>query len=113
MDADVPLACIVHAIPEGERAAHFAVLTKLFRTRAQEMKDVPNGYAFRFADVDFDLVPKFVSRERLCCPFLTFTIAVASVGGPVWLEMTGPNGTREFLAAELPSDARRSGPVSR
>jgi hypothetical protein len=44
MDArDVPLACIVDAIPAGERAAHFALLTELSRAHAQEVKDVPNG----------------------------------------------------------------------
>jgi hypothetical protein len=99
---DAPLACLVDAIPEKQRTAHFARLSDLFGTQVQEIKKVPRGYAFRFEPESLDRLAQFVSRERLCCPFLTFTIAIASGGGPVWLEMTGPEGTREFLAGELP-----------
>jgi len=49
-----------------------------------------------------DGVARFVSAEQRCCPFLRFEIVVAAADGPVWLQMTGPDGTREFLAAELP-----------
>jgi hypothetical protein len=45
---------------------------------------------------------RFISKERRCCPFLRFEIVIMPGGGPLWLEMTGPEGTRQFLAAELP-----------
>jgi hypothetical protein len=35
---------------------------------------------------------------RQCCPFLRFAITVEPGNGPIWLEMTGPEGTKEFLA---------------
>jgi hypothetical protein len=44
---------------------------------------------------------RFVSNERLCCPFLEFGITIAPANGPVWLRLTGPEGTRAFLEAEL------------
>ena len=43
----------------------------------------------------------FVDLERRCCAFLRFELTVEPGGGPVWLELTGPPGTREFLQAEL------------
>ena len=99
---DIPLACIVDAIPEHERVAHFALASDLFGQRVQERQDVPQGYAFRFSPDTFDDVARFLSNERRCCPFLSFDIAIAASGGPVWLRITGPEGARAFLAAELP-----------
>ena len=102
MEYRTELVCSVDAIPQSERAAHFALLSNLFRHYAQERCDVPHGYRFRFPSDTFEKLTLFVSRERNCCPFLTFSFTVTPAGGPVWLEMTGPEGTREFLAGELP-----------
>jgi hypothetical protein len=99
---DVPLVGIVDAIPENERSAHFSLASELFGRRIHEKKDLRDGYAFRFSPDTFDELARFLSNERRCCPFLSFDIAIASNGGPVWLHITGPEGTREFLAAELP-----------
>jgi len=98
----MPLACLVEAIPEHERSAHFQLAADLFRHRAEERKDVPNGYAFRFSPDTLEQVAQFLANERRCCPFLSFDITIASGGGPLWLYITGPDGAREFLAAELP-----------
>jgi hypothetical protein len=98
----VPLACVPGAIPAEERPAHFALVAELFATAVLERTEVPGGYGFRFADERFESVAKFVANERKCCPFLDFEITVPAAGGPVWLRMTGPEGTREFLDAELP-----------
>lgn len=98
----LPLACIADAIPRRERSAHLALLARLFGEAARERRDVPNGYAFRFDAEEFDSVARFVTRERRCCPFLTFSIELSHEGGPVWLSMTGPERTKEFLDGELP-----------
>ena len=97
-----PLACILGAIPEAERSAHVTLASELFGQRVQERQDVPHGYAFRFSPDTLSELARFLTNERRCCPFLSFDIAIASNGGPVWLHITGPEGTREFLAAELP-----------
>jgi hypothetical protein len=97
-----PLVCMIDAIPENERAAHFALAAELFGTLAQERRDHPNGYSFRFPPAVLERIARFVSKERRCCPFLAFTVTVAREDGPVWLEITGPEGTREFLATDLP-----------
>jgi len=39
------LVCVVEAIPEAERAAHFQLAARLFGTLAQAVTALPNGYA--------------------------------------------------------------------
>ena len=105
----IALACVPGAIPAAERPAHFARLNRLFAEHAQERRDVAGGYAFRFDAASLDDVALFVGRERLCCPFLTFSLELSAQDGPLWLRLTGPDGTREFLDAELPGiGARRA-----
>jgi hypothetical protein len=99
-DSAAPLACVPGAIPADARAAHFALAAELFGG-VRERRALADGYAFRFAPERLDGVMRFVSSERLCCPFLEFAITVAPADGPLWLRLTGPAGTRAFLEAEL------------
>ena len=108
MSSNTPLACVMAAIPAAERSSHSALASALFVERVQERRDLPDGYAFRFeADALVDLA-RFLVNERRCCPFLSFEIAVAPNDGPVWLRLTGPDGTRELLAQELPAPTAAS-----
>ena len=66
---------------------------------------MPDGYRLRFTATD-DMLPaiaRTVEAERQCCRFLRFHVTVEPDGGPIWLEMTGPVGTGEFLAAMFES----------
>lgn len=98
----VPLACVVGAIPEAERPAHAALTRALFGADVLEREDFPDGLAFRFAPEALGDVARFVVNERRCCPFLDFEIAAPAPHESVWLRLTGPEGTRAFLEAELP-----------
>ena len=40
-------------------------------------------------------------EQRKCCSFLRFALVVAPGEGPVWLELTGPEGTKELLRGIL------------
>jgi hypothetical protein len=44
---------------------------------------------------------EFISRERLCCPFLEFTLKVSPDDDPISLLLSGPEGTKDFLQTEL------------
>lgn len=96
----VALVCVPDAIPAEERPAHQALLRQLFGEAAEDREAIPNGYAFRFSPDILDGLARFVANERKCCPFLEFMIHVTP-DGPIWLRMTGPAGTPEFLEAEL------------
>lgn len=95
------LACVPSAIPVVDRLRHFALARELFQVQAKERVELPDGYAIRFASDAFEAVARFVANERKCCPFLVFELTLDSMSGPLWLRMTGPEGTRAVLDAEL------------
>lgn len=99
------LACVPTAIAPEERAAHFALIRQLFGELAQEWAELPSGYAYRFRADAIEPPARFLANERKCCPFLTFELTVSADAGPVWLRMSGPEGTRAILDAELASAA--------
>jgi hypothetical protein len=78
------------------------VLASVRRTLT-EARWLPDGVLLRFAadPEQLEMLATFIALERRCCAFLRFRLTVEPGGGPVWLELTGPPGTREFLAAEL------------
>jgi hypothetical protein len=73
--------------------------------RAEKHEELAYGHRLSFATTDETLafVVKAVSAERHCCEFLQFQITIEPGRGPVTLELTGPQGTREFLSAMLES----------
>jgi hypothetical protein len=96
----IGLICVPSAIPAPERARHF-VLARELLNKAAERADLPDGYAFRFAADKLVELVRFIDNERKCCPFMTFHLQIGPQAGPIWLRMTGPEGTREVLQAEL------------
>ena len=96
-----PLACVPGAIPAAERAAHFALIQRLF-ARAEARAAHADGYDFRFPADALEDIARFVANERKCCPFQGFTITVPADAAEVRLRLAGPRGTREFLDHELP-----------
>jgi hypothetical protein len=69
----------------------------------QTIQEVKNVYQFTFPS-EAQLITKiaeFISNERLCCPFLNFTLKVNSETEPMSLSLAGPIGTQEFLRLEF------------
>jgi hypothetical protein len=95
------IACFPGAIPPAERDAHFALLTRIFRTMLREQREIANGYAYQFDASAFDDLARWITNERRCCPFLAFSLELAPDEGPITVRLTGPEGTRTFLDAEL------------
>jgi hypothetical protein len=88
-------------IPPEKRGAHHALIRRLMTEAVEEIIDVEDGLVFRFPDHEYDAVAEFVGRERLCCPFLTLTLDVAPDRGPLHLRLTGAEGVKDFIRAEL------------
>ncbi|MBV9929072.1 MAG: hypothetical protein JOZ96_28940 [Acidobacteria bacterium] len=97
-----PIACDMGAIAPGLRGRHVATGGEVFRA-VSEIRELPDGYLFRLpAEPDTLLkTAEFISLERLCCPFLGFTLAAEPEGGPVWLRLTGREGVKEFIREEV------------
>ena len=66
----------------------------------------PQGEAFQMIDLGTGsgailLAAEFITRERLCCPFYTFTLELEPAGGALWLRLTGAEGAKAVLQAGL------------
>ena len=72
---------------------------RTLRAQAREVREIAGGWSIRFAADDELLAElvRFIQAERKCCAFLRFALVVTPGEGPVWLEMTGPDGTQEML----------------
>jgi hypothetical protein len=100
-DTQSPLACDLTAIEPAQRAAHEALGAYLVKESAQERRELPDGYAFRFAAEQYAEITAFIANERLCCPFFHFALDVMPDRGPIWLHLTGREGVKALLAAEF------------
>jgi hypothetical protein len=97
----IPLACDLTAIGADVRAGHLELARQLVGHGAAEVRELADGYAFRYPAEQFDQVARFVANERLCCPFFTFALEVAPARGPIWLRITGDSEVKEFLRGGL------------
>ena len=101
-EKESPFACDVTAIAPEQRGAHIANIEKLFRS-VRSSRELPDGYAFELPN-DSDVLltaAEFIANERLCCPFFDFAIEIEREGGPVWLRLSGRDGVKPFIMAEI------------
>lgn len=94
----LPIAC---SLTDSELQERRRDVLQKSRRAVVDVKELENGYAYCFSSEGERLIElaKLVDLERQCCPFLRFCVIVESDNGPIWLEITGPAGTKEFLAA--------------
>jgi hypothetical protein len=71
------------------------------RAAALEVKELNDGFAYRFPIGESLLadLSSLIQLEHQCCPFLKIALIVEAGDGPIWLELTGPSGTKEFLTS--------------
>lgn len=93
----LPVACSLMDSELQERRRD--VLQRVI-SMVSEVKEVDHGFIYRFPSDGAWIreLANLVELEHQCCPFLKFTITVEPGDGPVWLEMTGPEGTKAFLS---------------
>jgi len=97
---DLPIACSLS--PEAIRARRANLLPGLVR-HADATERLPDGMRLRFtaSTAALEAIASTIDAERQCCRFLRFALTIEPDAGPVWLTMTGPAGTAEFLDALL------------
>jgi len=98
----LPIACNPSALTSESFAAHQAEGRRL-QALALERRELPDGWALRMPDDDETALAcaRWIIRERRCCPFFVFALVWGSESDAVWLRITGPEGTKEILRAEL------------
>ena len=99
---EIPFACSLTALTAAERA-HHSDLSKELHSAVKDVRELDNGYAFQLSGdaKTISMVAEWVSLERLCCPFFTFQLEVASESKPMWLRMTGRDGVKDFMRTEF------------
>ena len=102
MNSDTSLICNMDVFSPAQRESHIQATTQLIQ-EVRSIHEVANGYEFTFPNETgfIGKIAEFISNERLCCPFLRFTLNVVSNDEPVSFLLTGPEGTQEFLRQEF------------
>jgi hypothetical protein len=95
-----PIACRPHALDQAQRERQRALLAEV-SGQAKGTDELPDGIALRFPaeDAVFLKVAEWISLERRCCAFLDFALEWRAEG--VRVRLTGPEGVKELIAAEM------------
>lgn len=101
---DLPIQCTL--TPSELESRRDRLLPGLL-SRANAREQIPGGFRWRFAFQSgfMQEVAAVIDAEHACCRFLRFLLRVEPGDGPVWLEVTGPEGTQDFLTSLLDEPA--------
>jgi hypothetical protein len=92
----LPIACRLTNSELQERRNN--VLRKA-REAVEKVEETEEGYAYRFPTDSAWIaeLANLITLEHECCPFLRLSLTVEPDNGPIWLELSGPKGTKDFL----------------
>jgi len=90
-----PIACTL--TPDALAARKIDLLSRLMQ-RVEASAETSDGWRLRFSPDTWPVIAETIEAERQCCRFLRFEVVVEPDGGPIWLTLSGPPGTREFLS---------------
>jgi hypothetical protein len=98
MEPTQVMACEPNAIP-AKQHERWIELSRLIYGAIEEIRELPDGYAARLPNRPemLALLAEDLNIERMCCPFLRFTIEIEPQHGPFWLRLTGREGVKDFL----------------
>jgi len=97
------LVCTLTSAELQERRT--GVIARL-RESAQEFRELKTGWSIRYPEEQVDVLVEFIRLERQCCSFLEFALRFEPGSGPVWLSITGPEGAKAIIGAELKPAAK-------
>ena len=92
-----PVACTPDSVPAEKKQRWMDLGTQIYGA-VEELQELPDGYACRLPGDAATLLraAEYVSLDRLCCAFARWELRIEPSGGPLWLRLTGPEGTKEF-----------------
>lgn len=102
---EVIIACNPNAIPADMRE-QWVEAGKQVYAAVQEVQHMLDGYGFRLPTNSAMLlkVAEYIANERLCCPFIHFTVEIEPNEGPLWLRLRGDAGVKEYMGAVFASN---------
>lgn len=96
--SEVIIACTPGAVPAAKRDRWMATGQRVYGAVLQ-VQELPDGYTCQLPDdpAMLLLAAEYVGLDRLCCTFLRWTLQIEPNGGPLWLQLTGGEGVKEYL----------------
>ena len=98
----LPIACDTSAFGSPEAFATHLEEGRRLLSVATERRELNDGWALRLPGDDATVLAcaHWMLGERRCCPFLTLSLECLPEG-ELWMRITGPEGTKDALRAEL------------
>ena len=105
-EREVPIVC---RLPEPELREREQVLQQEVFSGVEEIRELSDGYSLRYpGEVRWlDTLTEFIRLERDCCPFFHFELHAEPERGPLWLQLRGREGVKEFVETVLLSRVPR------
>ena len=96
MDSSLPIACTLSDADFRQRREE---LLKTVAAAVVKKRELTDGVAYCFSSEAewITELAQLITVERECCSFIAFNLRIELGSGPIWLELTGPEGTKEFL----------------
>jgi hypothetical protein len=96
------VACTPQSIPPDKKQRWVALGVQVYAA-VDEIAELPDGFAFRLPNdaATFVTTAEYITLDRQCCQFLRWELRSEPNGGPVWLRLTGPEGTKELLRSTM------------
>lgn len=96
---EISLACDASVVTAEQKERWVRVIIPQLYKAVQEIQELPDGYAWRLPPNPevLMLIAEDLNIERLCCPFVHYTLSIEPDRGPFWLRMTGNAEVKTFL----------------
>lgn len=94
--SDTPIAC---GLSSPEQAARLDELRATIFADCLAVEETGDGYAFAFNGNVASQILDFIAAERECCPFLTFDLHLPPASEPLYLELSGNDEVKAFVAS--------------
>lgn len=97
---DMPIACTLNGVEFAEREQMLQTELVGLVERVEELAD---GVRLWVSAESTPKILDFINFERNCCRFFEFDWRFSADNGPIWLDIRGPVGTKQFLTSWLPT----------
>ena len=103
------VSCDLSALSEDERRFQERVVARM-RDERLEVAELADGFAVRYpaGRTMIEDLARFITLERLCCPFFTFELQLTSES-ELWLGLRGAPEVKAYLRESWPFPLAQEG----
>jgi hypothetical protein len=109
MSPRILFVCDMTALSSEQRARHHE-LAVLLQSLLAAVRELPDGYEFEFPwrTETYAALAEITPLEHACCPFFDISIRIESGRSKLCWRLTGREGIKPFIRAELGAWLERS-----